>query len=107
MKWEWGRSAAQKAAQKGSSRRSLSPSKQGLNTTHAEAPFATAGAILIPQWTNHFVRGVRDREGRRERGSWWHRQTQPHLNHGGGLDTGRGLSRRAIKIKLESEQQLN
>jgi hypothetical protein len=46
--------------------------------THAEAPFTTAGAILIPQRADDLVVGIGDGEGRCQRGSRRHRQGRPH-----------------------------
>jgi hypothetical protein len=51
---------------------------QQSRDTHAEATFATTGAILIPQWTHNLVVRIRDGEGRRQRGSRRHRQCRPH-----------------------------
>jgi hypothetical protein len=45
--------------------------------THAEATFATAGAILISQWTHNLIVGIRDGEGRCQGGSRRHRQRGP------------------------------
>jgi hypothetical protein len=61
-----------------SSKRGTAKTDSKSRATHAKATFTTARAILISQWTDHFIVGIGDGEGRCQRRSWRHRQCRPH-----------------------------
>lgn len=93
----WSGEIGRKCSEASRGGKQIKQTQQSRNT-HAEATLATAGAILISQWTDDFIVCVRDREGRCQRGSRRHRQRRPHHAQACRLDSGIAIALKLVSI---------